>query len=121
MADLNQLPAEQSISFVRGDDYKLDVEIQDGNENPIDFSSWSNIFLQVRNLRKYGGNLLDEYVSPTDISVTSGGRVELVFPSADTKQWENQRIVYELEGDDGNGLNRSIMRGQIKLVDEISV
>jgi hypothetical protein len=120
MSDIEQLPAKANISFVRGDDFTLDVEVQDDDGNPIDLSVWSNIKLQVRELEKNGGTLLKEYTTSGSLSVTSGGRVQVTFASSDTSTWSESFVEYEMEGSDSNGDNRSIIRGQINIVKEIS-
>jgi hypothetical protein len=120
MANLQQLPAEAVITFVRGDDFPLDVEVQDDEGNPIDFSTWSNLTLEVRELEKNGGALLEDFVQGTDLTVTAGGRVQATFTSSATSSWSNKYVVYELEGDDSNSKHRSILRGQIELFDEIA-
>jgi hypothetical protein len=119
MTNLDQLPAEARIRFVQGDDYPLDVEIQDNNGNPIDFSTWSNIKLQVRQLEKNGGSLQQEYTQSGDLTVTAGGRLQVTFASGDTSGWD-EYSEYEVEGTDGDGNNRSILRGQVNVVRQIS-
>lgn len=120
MTNLDQLPAEARIRFIQGDDYPLDVEIQDDNGNPIDFSSWSNIKLQVRQLEKNGGSLQKEYTQDSSsLTVTSGGRIQVTFASGDTSGWD-EYSEYEVEGTDADGNNRSILRGQVNLVRQIS-
>lgn len=120
MAKLEQLPAEAEIKFVRGDDFPLDIEVQDNDRNPIDFSEWTNLTLEIRELEKNGGALLEDYVQGVELTVTAGGRVQATFTSSETSDWDDRHLVYELEGDDGNGEHRSVLRGQIELIDEIA-
>jgi hypothetical protein len=119
MTNLDQLPAEARIRFIQGDDYPLDVEIQDDNGNPIDFSSWSNIKLQVRQLENNGGSLQQEYTQSGSLTVTAGGRLQVTFASGDTSEWD-EYSEYEVEGTDADGNKRSILRGQVNVVRQIS-
>jgi hypothetical protein len=119
MTNLDQLPAEARIRFVQGDDYALDVEIQDDSGNPIDFSTWSNVKLQVRELEKNGGKLQQEYTQSGSLTVTAGGRLQVTFDSGDTSSWD-QYNEYEVEGVDSDGNKRSILRGQVNVLRQIS-
>jgi hypothetical protein len=113
MKVIKQLPAKVNIEFVEDDDFLFDVEIQDKNGNPIDFSGWSNIEIQIRELESNGGSLVESYIP----SVTAGGRLTVTIESE--KNW-SKYLAYEVEGTDGNSNNRTIIRGQIKTIREIS-
>lgn len=118
MEKVTQLPANVNIEFIQGDDFALDISIQDDNGNPIDFSNWSNLKLQVRDSQSSGGTQLQEYTGQ-DISSTNNGRVQVIFEASDTSTWP-ENVVYEVEGKDGNGSKRTIVRGVIRVVREIS-
>lgn len=119
MKSAEQLPGILNITIISGDDYPLDIEIQDNNGNPIDLSVWSNISLQVRQLEMNGGSIHKEYNESDSLNVTPGGRLGVKFKSGETSEWDNYN-EYEIEGEDQNGDKRTLVRGQIKVIKEIS-
>ena len=114
---LEQLPAKANINFVKGDDYLLDVEITDNEGLPIDFSAWSDERIQVRNFDD--NSILFEEDVNDNLTTTAGGRVTVTLPSSENGNWPD-RVKYEVDGTDGNGNSQSVLRGQIKLEEEIA-
>lgn len=120
MNKLTQLPERLDLSFVRGDSFLLDIKVKDDNENLIDFQNWNSEKLQVRNLESSGGNLVEEYVTGNGLITTLNGRVKVEFTSTQTSGWIKDTLQYQLEGIDGNGRKRTIIEGDIELLDNIA-
>lgn len=110
------LPDRYDIKLVQGDDYVLDVEVEEGGAT-VDFTGHSDGLLQVR--ERPGAELLSEYTSSGALTMGAGGRVTLTFPSADTKQWPN-KVEYEFQSTKPNGNVQTYIKGTIFVQSEVA-
>lgn len=117
MANLEQLPAEEDISIVAGDEYQYDVVIQDADGNNLDFTNFSNESLQVRG---NDGALQDEYkTSDGTLTTSSNGRVQADFTASQTAAWDNYS-EFELEAEHTTDGNKTLHKGYVNIEAEVN-
>lgn len=94
-------------------------ELTDDGGNLIDLTTGYSAKIQVRD-HPEDGNLIDEWVDGTELTLNSDGTIDLRLESSTTEGYDFWEVVYDLRLEDPSGDIRYPFYGHIELEESVT-